>query len=160
VPAGTVIRLGEGAPARLPKQSEVPLVVSSGPAPRTIPTGLTNGTYEAAVAAVEGVGLVPRRLDEFHDRIPAGQVVGTRPQGGTQVARGSTVDVVVSKGPDVVKVPAVTGLTLDQATARLEEAGLAVGEVFGPANGRPFSTSPEAGASVKRGTTVDIYLRR
>ena len=160
VAAGTVIRLGDGVPARLPKGSEVPLVVSSGPAPRTIPTGLTNGTYEAAVAAVEGQQLVVRRVDEFHARIPAGQVVGTRPQGGTQAPRGSTVDVVVSKGPDVVKVPAITGKTLDQATAALEAAGLAVGEVFGPANGRPFSTNPEAGASVPRGTTVDIYLRR
>lgn len=160
VAAGIVLRLGDEVPARLPKGSEVPLVVSSGPTPRTIPTGLTNGTYEAAVQALEAVQLVPRRVDEFHDRIPAGQVVGTRPQGGTQAPRDSTVDVVVSKGPDIVKVPSVSGLTLDQATARLEQAGLTVGEVFGPANGRPFSTSPEAGASVKRGTTVDIYLRR
>jgi hypothetical protein len=32
--------------------------------------------------------------------------------------------------------------------------------VFGPANGRPFETNPAVGTSVKRGTTVDIYLRR
>ena len=159
VPAGTVLRLGE-VPARLPKGSEVPLVVSSGPAPRTVPGNLNGGTYEPAAEMIEAVQLVPKRVEEFHDTIPAGKIVGTRPAAGTEVPRGSTVEVVISKGPDVVKVPSVQGMTLDQATAALAQAGLTVGDVFGPANGRPFSTNPETGASVKRGTTVDIYLRR
>jgi eukaryotic-like serine/threonine-protein kinase len=157
--AGIVLRLGE-VPARLPKGSEVPLVVSSGPAPRTVPGNLNGGTYDPAAAAIEAVQLVPKRVEEFHETIPAGKIIGTRPAAGTEVPRGSTVEVVISKGPDVVKVPSVQGMTLDQATSTLAGAGLTVGDVFGPANGRPFSTNPEAGASVKRGTTVDIYLRR
>ena len=35
-----------------------------------------------------------------------------------------------------------------------------VGDAFGPANGEPFATDPEAGTQVRRGSTVDIYLRR
>jgi beta-lactam-binding protein with PASTA domain/tRNA A-37 threonylcarbamoyl transferase component Bud32 len=159
VAAGIVLRLGE-VPARLPKGSEVPLVVSSGPAPRVVPGNLNGGTYDPAAAAIEAVQLVPKKVEEFHDTIPAGKIVGTRPAAGTEVPRGSTVEVVISKGPDVVKIPSVQGMTLDQATATLAQNGLTVGDVFGPANGRPFSTNPEAGTSVKRGTTVDIYLRR
>ena len=79
---------------------------------------------------------------------------------GEQVARGATVEVVVSKGPDVVKVPKVDGLSLDEAISALEGAGLTVGDVSGPARGRPYVTDPPAGTEVKRGATVDIYLRR
>jgi len=70
------------------------------------------------------------------------------------------VEIIVSRGPDLVAVPSVKGTTLEQAIAALEGAGLAVGDAFGPANGKPFETDPPAGTMVRRGTAVDIYLRR
>jgi serine/threonine-protein kinase len=76
------------------------------------------------------------------------------------VPRDTEVEVVVSKGPDLVKVPDVKGKSLDEAVAVIEAAGLVVGDAFGPANGDPFLTDPPAGTEVKRGATVDIYLRR
>ncbi|HJR24416.1 MAG TPA: PASTA domain-containing protein, partial [Acidimicrobiales bacterium] len=160
VAAGTVLALGPDVPAELAKGSEVALVVSKGPQPRVVPEGMSGGTYEQAAAALEAVGLTPKRVEEFHDTITPGKVISSRPGPGAEVPRGGEVEVIVSKGPDVVKVPGVSGLTLDQATAAIERAGLTVGEVFGPANGRPFDTNPSPGTSVKRGTTVDIYLRR
>jgi eukaryotic-like serine/threonine-protein kinase len=160
VPAGTVLALGPDVPRDLPKGSEVAVIVSKGPQPRVVPEGMSGGTYEEASAALQAVQLQPKRVDEFHDTITAGKVISSRPGPGAEVPRDGEVEVVVSKGPDLVKVPGVSGLTLDQATAALERAGLTVGEVFGPANGRPFDTNPSPGTSVKRGTTVDIYLRR
>ena len=56
-------------------------------------------------------------------------------------------------------VPSVRGMSLDGAVAALEAAGLKAGNVFGPANGKPFDTDPPAGTMVKRGGSVDIYLR-
>ena len=97
---------------------------------------------------------MPEKVDVFDDAVPAGKVVGTAPGAGASVPRDSKVQVRVSKGPDLVKVPAVKGLTLQQAIAALEGAGLDVGDVFGPAKGQPFTTQPEAGASVKRGTVT------
>jgi beta-lactam-binding protein with PASTA domain/serine/threonine protein kinase len=160
VPADTVIALGPDVPAEVPKGGEVALVVSQGPEPRKVPDGMSGGTFEEAKAKLEAVGLKAKKVDEFHDTITPGKVISSRPGPGTEVPRDSEVEVLVSKGPDVVKVPSVSGLTLDQATAAIERAGLTVGEVFGPANGRPFDTNPSPGTTVKRGTTVDIYLRR
>jgi serine/threonine-protein kinase len=74
--------------------------------------------------------------------------------------RDSEVEVVVSKGPDLVKVPSVDGMSLEEAVQALEGAGLVVGDAFGPAKGDPFLTDPPAGTEVRRGATVDIYLRR
>jgi len=160
VPAGTVMQLAPEVPVRLAKGSQVPVIVSKGPAPRPVPQGLSGKTYDEAAAALTGVQLVPKRVDEFHDTITPGKVITTRPGPGEPVPRDGTVEVIVSKGPDLVKVPTVAGLTLDQATGAIGSAGLTVGDVFGPANGKPFQTNPAVGTSVKRGTTVDIYLRR
>jgi serine/threonine protein kinase/beta-lactam-binding protein with PASTA domain len=158
----TVLGLGELAgveAGKLPKQSTIPVNVSSGPAPRTVPKDLGDGSYEQAAAAITAAGLKPTRADVFNDTAPVGKVTGTTPDAGAQVPRDSAVQILVSKGPDVVKVPSVKGLSLQQAISTLEGAGLTVGDVFGPAKGQPFTTSPDAGTSVKRGTKVDIYLK-
>ena len=160
VAKGVVIAMGEGVPAELPKGSEVPLVVSSGPAPRTVPSGLVGGTFDQAKAALEGVQLKAKRVDEFSDDVEKGKVIRLEPGEGQQAPRDSEVAVVVSKGPDIVKVPQVRGKSLDEAVAAIEGAGLVVGDAFGPANGDPFATNPPAGSDVRRGTTVDIYLQR
>ena len=159
VPAGTVMALGPDLPAELPKGSEVPLVVSKGPEPRAVPGGLVGGTYDDAVIAIEAVQLVPKKAEVFSDTVDAGKVVATEPGEGGQVARDGSVSVQVSKGPDLVKVPSVTGLTQAQAIAAIEKAGLTAGQVYGPAKGQPFSTNPVAGTSVKRGATIDLYLK-
>jgi len=160
IKAGVVIAIGPDVPEELPKGSDVALTVSDGPVPRTVPSGLAGGTYEQAAAAIVAEQLVPKQVDEFSDDVADGEVIAVRPAEGQSVPRDSTVEVAVSKGPDLVEVPSVDGLTLEQAIARIEGAGLVVGDVSGPARGTPFTSNPEEGEKVKRGTTVDIYLRR
>ena len=46
----------------------------------------------------------------FDDEVAAGQVVATQPGAGAELNRGDTVELVVSKGPDLVAVPDVSGL--------------------------------------------------
>ncbi|MEQ1787303.1 MAG: PASTA domain-containing protein, partial [Acidimicrobiales bacterium] len=157
--ANVVISLGPDVPAELPKGDPVPLIVSKGPAPRPIPTGLEGKTFEEAVAALEAVQLKAKKVEDFSDDVEAGKIIELRPPSGT-APRDSEVEVVVSKGPDLVVVPTVRGRSLDEAVAALEAAGLVVGDAFGPAKGDPFLTDPAAGTEVRRGSTVDIYLRR
>jgi beta-lactam-binding protein with PASTA domain/serine/threonine protein kinase len=159
-PAGVVLALGKDVPAELPKGSAVPLVVSSGPKPRAVPAGLAGKTFDEAKAALEAVQLKAKKAEEFSDDVEKGRVIRTDPGEGATAARDSEVTVVVSKGPDIVKVPDVSGKSLEQAVAAIEGAGLVVGDAHGPANGKPFATSPRAGTEVRRGTAVDIYLER
>ena len=84
-------------------------------------------------------------------------MIGTDPAAGTSVPRGAAVTVIVSKGPDVVRVPSVGGLTVDAAVAKMQQNGLSVTNVFGPPNRRVFTTLPGAGATVARGSGVDLY---
>jgi serine/threonine-protein kinase len=160
VPADHVLAVPGDLPAQLPKGDPVALVVSQGPQPRTVPTLPPGTNFEQAKAALGGVQLQAVGAQEFSDTVPAGQVIRTEPAAGAQVPRGSKVTVVVSKGVELIPVPKVQGMSLDQAVAALQGAGLTPGQVFGPADGHPDSTDPEQGKQVPRGTVVDIYLKR
>ena len=158
---GIVMAVAPESSGDQPKGSEITLTVSNGPEPRTVPSGLAGKTYEEAAAALTALHLVPVKAEDFSDTVEKGKVIGLRPGEGEKAERDSNVEVVISKGPDLVAVPSVKNASsLDAAVALLEKAGLQAGDVFGPANGKPFETDPAAGTKVKRGSTVDIYLRR
>ena len=140
----------------LPKGSSVNLVVSKGPAPRQVPP--ISGSFADAKAALANVQLKAKQVDVFSDTVPAGQVVSTQPAAGESAPRGATVTVNVSKGPDLIAVPAIGHKKLDDAIAILENAGLQAGQVYGPAKGRPISTNPGEGSMVPRGSAVDLAV--
>lgn len=159
-PAGVVLSVVAESAGEQPKGDEIELTVSAGPEPRTVPGGLTGKTYDEAADALKPLQLVPVKVEEFSDDIEKGLVIGLRPGEGQKAPRDSEVEVVVSKGPDIVTVPSVKGLSLEEAVAKLEQAGLRAGDVYGPANGKPSETDPPKGTKVKRGSTVNIFLRR
>lgn len=157
VPSGQVL---EQTPANgeAARDSEVTLVVSSGPKPRSIPR-VAGMSRDAAVAAISGEQLQVAFKEEFNNDVAAGQVAGTSPSAGSQVARGSTVTVIVSKGPDLVVVPNVGGQNVQAANAALTKAGFNVNNVYGPPGGNVFATNPKAGEKIKRGASVALYTQ-
>lgn len=157
VPQGTVLDWSPHGGFVLPG-TVVNIVVSAGPAPRTIPS-LGGKTYADAAAQLSGMGLVPAREDAFNDTVPAGQVVSTTPGPGASVARSQTVTVVVSRGPDLVAVPNLASQSVTAATAALAAQGLSASNVFGPPTGTVFVTNPPAGTQVHRGSGVNLYTR-
>ncbi|HEX5266394.1 MAG TPA: PASTA domain-containing protein [Acidimicrobiales bacterium] len=140
------------------KGTVVTLTVSSGPAPRTVPS-MAGQTYDQAAAELSQLGLVPKKAQVYDNTgtYPAGQVVSTDPPAGAPAAKGATVTVNVSKGPHMVRVPDVTGENVDQATSDLAQAGLVVANVYGPPNRRVFVTDPPPGSQVTAGSSVDLY---
>jgi len=71
--------------------------------------------------------------------------------------------VVVSKGQDLVSVPPLGGLTLQQATDALTSAGLTVGTVSGNPDGVVVGAQYKGvevlpGQQLVRGSAIDITL--
>jgi serine/threonine-protein kinase len=169
VPVGTVISWSVPAQPELTAgddvlpDTEVALVVSSGPAPRTVPD-LANMTLDQATAALAELRLnVQQATPVFSDTVPAGAVLEQNPAAGTQVPRDSTVGVRISRGPDLRRVPRLEGATLRQARQRLRERGLQVGRLLGSRQGVVVEASvngnPVArGDQLPRGTPVDLVL--
>jgi serine/threonine-protein kinase len=154
IPAGIVIGWspedGEHA-----KGTEVAITVSSGPPLRTIPD-LLKKAWEEAEKALTDLGLVPKRVDDYSTSVKAGQVISTQPVAGGEAAKGSEVTVVVSQGPKQVKVPDVSGLSVDEAEEKLNESGLRVKGVQGSTRRSVKRTDPPAGRTVDQGTAVTL----
>ena len=153
VPAGSVIRVVDDSPTEAETGTPITLVVSQGPAPRTVPPS-EGQTIEQVCAALAAVQLGCEAGEAFSDTIPAGQVVGTEPAAGQQAPRDSVVRVLVSQGPELVAVPDVSGQAIQNAVEAIEAAGLTVSGV----QGNPFrtvqATNPAAGTRIERGTGV------
>jgi beta-lactam-binding protein with PASTA domain len=146
-----------GTPAR--PESEVRLRVSDGPAPVPVPAEVTGKTFDEAAAILRARGFAVARADVFDDTAEVGRVVGTTPPVGSPAARGATVTVNVSRGPELVAVPAgLVGMTVEAASQQLQAAGLVpVVENFAPGR-RVRATDPAAGTRVRRGARVTLFL--
>jgi serine/threonine-protein kinase len=159
VEEGRVIGVAEGTPGQLEKGATVGLVVSAGPEPRIVPSGLVGSTEDAAVEALEALGLNAAIVRSFSDSVAEGQVISVLPATGATVERGATINVEVSRGPELIAVPDISGAdSISEAIALIEGAGLDAGSVSGPAAGSPQGTSPGAGSLVRPGSTIDIVL--
>lgn len=107
--------------SRIPENSRIDVWVSLGAIP--VVAGLEQ---EAAVTAIELVGLkISEITEDYSDTIAAGQVIAIVPQ--TQpLEKNGTVNLVVSKGPNIVQVPNMVGQTVLAAKSALESLGLRV----------------------------------
>lgn len=159
IPAGAVVGYAEGTPTELARGMTVTLVVSQGPQPRQIPS-IDGLGVDGAVDALEKLGLVAQKVEVFSDTVDKGGLVGLDPAPGATVPRGATVSVQVSKGPELVEVPSLSGArSIDDAVRLLEAAGLQAGHAQGRLSGRPREFDPGAGTKVPKGSSVDIILR-
>ncbi len=130
---GMVVRTDPVAGTKLDEGKTLTIVISTGPAPRTLPE-LKGMTLQQATDTLTQLGLNIVQGDAvFDDTIPAGSVVSwTVPDqpnlvAGNTVTKGVTVRVVLSKGP-APRLPDVTGMTLDQATATLQAQQLQISQ--------------------------------
>jgi beta-lactam-binding protein with PASTA domain len=158
VPNGSAVRTDPPAGTSVSRGARVTLVVSGGPAPRMVPD-LTGRPRADAVATLSGLKLrITEAEDEFSDDVPAGAVIRTDPAAGKRVSRGSTVQIVLSRGPEKVPVPSVIGKPLAQAKRQLEAAGfvVVVKSLFGQNDGNVLGQTPLPLTRAKRGTTVTI----
>ena len=100
VPAGNVIGLDVADDVfELEVGSDVVLLVSEGPADRTVPRVPESRELDAAADALDAIQLVPRLVQEFSAEVPEGTVIAFRPASGNSLPIGTTVQVRVSLGP-------------------------------------------------------------
>lgn len=143
------------------KGTTVDVYISQGPEPRVLPD-LRGQAYESAQSTLEGMQLtIARDDDQFFIDVPAGAIGSQTPAAGEKVARDSEVRVVVSKGPDVVAVPSIRRMNVDQIKRALTDAGLVVAKVSGRPRGTPIALLVDgravtAGQLVPRGSAVEI----
>jgi len=106
------------------------LFIPRGPAIVAVPD-VRGLTLDQAQSQLTDAGLVVADTTEeaFDEEIPVGLVVGTTPEAGGDVLEGTDITIVVSMGIEPTELPSLVGLSLTDATARVDEARLELGEV-------------------------------
>jgi beta-lactam-binding protein with PASTA domain/tRNA A-37 threonylcarbamoyl transferase component Bud32 len=159
---GRVLRTNPTAGTVLDEGSVVRLFFSQGPPPVAVPS-VVGLDFEAAARRLGDAGLalgaVHRRYD---DAYAEGEVAAQSVAGGLTLPEGSEVDLTVSRGFRPFELPSVLDLPGDEAAAQLESYGLRVQtedvSILGFTGTNVVLQKPSAGASVRPGDTVVLYL--
>ena len=141
---------------------EVTLTVSKGPGTGKVP-GTAGLSREEATERLEDAGFQVEVETVNSDGVEEGLVIHSDPAGGRTVTNGSTVTIVVSRGPRLTKVPVLVGTQRSVAVQQIRGRGLEpiVEEVESdsPA-GEVISQTPSAGTEAAPGSPVTIVVSK
>lgn len=159
VPKGAVVAQSPAA-GELEEGSTIELTISQGPPKVKLPSliGLPLADAKDKLAKKD---LAQGKVTKTFSLEEEGTVIEQDPAGGRLVV-GSEVHLVVSKGPQPLKVPDVSGLRGPKAAAALEEAGFkpVLVEAYSDEvkKGVVISTSPGAADIVGEGSEIEVYV--
>lgn len=162
LPEGTVVETVPAADQPIPTAGEIRLKVSGGPGTATIPVVAGKTVADAEKALVAAGFTVGEVVPQASPTVKKDQVIGTDPTGTASPK--SVVKILVSTGPEQVKVPAVKGQAEDAAKAALKERALEAEVVpqsvpaGDPNAGRVIDSNPAAGTLVDPGTVVKLTV--
>jgi beta-lactam-binding protein with PASTA domain len=174
LPPGAVLAQNPAGGSQVPVGSDVSLTVSAGVVVPTV-VGQTQSAAQSAINdASLTVGVVTTQASAT---VPSGNVISQSPSGGTQVAAGSAVSLVISSGSAPVTAPSVdrtifsdgagTRTTSRFSTTSANEQLVAFVSADGPSSGTQIATVSGAGltwtlvrrANTQRGTS-EIWTAR
>jgi serine/threonine-protein kinase len=160
VALGEVIRTVPPTGSMLQEGNDLTLVVSEGPTLAVVPD--VNGlSRDDAVVALEAQGLVVAEVIRDDDAVPAGRVVSwivtEQPNllAGSEVLKGTQVEITVSGGPVFRNVPNLIGRSEADAQSQL----VAV-QLVGQRNDDVFSLEIEAGLVASQTPEANGQLAR
>ncbi len=139
----------------------IELTVSQGK--QTFPMPKLEGmTISEANVVLSNNRVTLQATETVSDEVPAGRIISQTPQQGEEVAAGSTVEVLVSKGKEIV-VPDLRGRTEDDAMVYLVLQGLNLGSTsweqsYEYEEGYVINQSLTPGDSALEGSSIDLVV--
>lgn len=113
---------------------------------------------------IEDLGLIFNvKSTATSTEIEPGRVISQSVKADSKVKEGFTIDVVISEGKDLVRVPGVVNYTYEEAEKALQDAGLQVGErKYEPSDVTPNNVvmrqEPEAFTYLAPGSRVNLLI--
>lgn len=164
VPAGKVIGTEPAAGTELDKDAVVTILVSKGEELFAAPD-VSKMTESEARSAIEGASLQVGAVDREHSSsVPEGSVISQSLERGEEVAKGTEIDLVVSKGAEPLVIPDVTGVSYEAAYGRLARMGLRIAkdEVYSDhtPKGDVVAHYPKAAAKKNPGDLVILKVSK
>ena len=119
------------AGSEIKKDRDVRIMISKGTRNILMPNLVALSEQQARMIMEEN-GISRGRLSQtFNQNIAKDQIMAQVPAPGVTITRGASVDILVSMGDRAaeLKMPDLSGLTLDEAVFRVEKNNLAVGAI-------------------------------
>ncbi|MEU5055530.1 Stk1 family PASTA domain-containing Ser/Thr kinase [Streptomyces sp. NPDC001939] len=161
VPKGAVVATDPETGTTRRAGSAIALVVSRGAAV-DVPD-VTGESEEDAVADLQDVGLKAEiSTKRAYSDVDKGSVAGQSPVEGKRLGEGDTVTLTISKGPVMVEVPDVVGMSVDDAHQKLEARGFEVEDdrgLLGIFGDTVKKQSVKGGDKAPKGSTITIQIR-
>lgn len=167
--AGIVTEQKTEAGTKVDKNTEIQVIVSLGKEAETVTVPDVTGMSESqAQSSLTSKGFtIGNTTYDYSDDVNPSDVISTSPAANTSVEKGSSIDLVVSKGSKPVEkatVPNLVGRSREDAEAALNERGLVLGDVSeiydSNEAGIVINQSPSSGGSVAAGSTVSITVSK
>ncbi|WP_432198458.1 Stk1 family PASTA domain-containing Ser/Thr kinase [Streptomyces sp. bgisy027] len=127
---------------------------------------LLSKTEAQARDRLEEAGLDVGKVERaYSDTVKRGTVISTDPDTGTRIRHNDSVKLVISAGPETVKVPDIEGYPLAKARTELKESGLQPGMVkreFSDdvTRGSVLSSDPGTGTEVRSGSAITLIVSK
>lgn len=120
---------------------------------------------DQAIVELQNNDLQYKFTEQESDTVEEGKVIGTNPEVGSTVEKGTEIEVYISSGPKKVSLTSVMGETPEQARSILEAAGYTVrigSKVYSDsvAKGLVAYSDPKGGAKVLPGATITLHVSR
>lgn len=170
-PQGTIIEQIPAPNSTVKTNRPVYIVINSHKVRQVTLPEINDVSYRQADALLQAVGLSIANVEyapsQFKDLVIDVKLHGRSIYAGTRVPEGSAVVLVVGNGDgsSEVKVPALKGLPLEEATKAINSGYFTPGlvEYDVPPSGNEnkyfiYRQKPAAGSSMPAGTKIDIYL--
>lgn len=130
----------------------------------TVPSVLGQ-TQAQATATLDNAGLHGNFSQQFSETVDPGKVISTDPGVGQKIRKSAPVNVVLSRGPERITVPDLTGRASADAQKALTAARLAVGvntEEYSDTvpQGAVIRTTPAAGQQLSPNSPVSLVVSK
>lgn len=149
-----------------PAKTSVKFIVSKGAKPIKISDYVGASINEALLdLANNGINESQVKQTQQESEKEAGTILSQTPSGGSSVTPGkTTINFVVSSGPNEVSIPDFTGMSKSDAQNAAKEAGLTVNFEEDYDNqvpaGQVIRSNPSAGEKVKKNSSVTVTLSK
>lgn len=163
---GTILRILPAAGTVVKKGTSVNVVVSAGQVQLKVPS-LIGQTVESAETVLANNNFIKGVVtEEFSEAVPKGQIISQEPAAAAEAPKGSAINLLISKGPEVLisKVPDLVTLTEAEAKGLLESVMLVLGDVTKePTTDKALNATIKsqgipADTEVKQGSKVKITV--
>ncbi len=156
--AGTVLDQDPAPGESVDEGSTIDLAVAQAVPTNAVPD-VVGMRRARATTTLQDAGFVVGEVTQRSSATAAGMVIETDPETDTELPTGSSVDLVISSGPEQVAVPDLTDQPEAAALTALDDAGLVAGERSEAyddtiAAGNVLGTAPAAGSEVDPGSAV------